>query len=206
TFRRRHTFRDSLRISLPSTPSSSVGRKENVPPKTKEDDCCKEEEDSREGKGKGKRKMRNTTFRKKRKKTDRLIKSLGVRLYPNGAQKALMRRWLGCAKKAYNMVVGVYRKNRCGLTHHNFFRTLLKIQMKMGGWSFMDIAPYEVLDHAITGAIKARDEVIRRNRDNFDNGQPRPPHRLHFQKLKDDKQTITIRAQYCRPHLTFYKR
>lgn len=31
---------------------------------------------------------------------------------------------------------------------------------------FMDKVPYEVLDHAITDAIQARDEVITRNKEN----------------------------------------
>ena len=67
----------------------------------------------------------------------------------------------------------------------------------------MDKVPYEVLDHAITSAIQARDEVIARNRER-ENHQPY--HILHFVSKKDDRQTITIRWQYCRESLRFYTR
>ena len=66
----------------------------------------------------------------------------------------------------------------------------------------MDKVPYEVLDHAISNAIQARDEVIARNRERESH---EPYNILHFAK-KDDRQTITIRAQYCREPLRFYLR
>ena len=65
----------------------------------------------------------------------------------------------------------------------------------------MDKVPYEVLDHAISDAIQARDEVIKRNKEN-----QHQHHVLHFRSKKNDRQTITIRAQYCREPLRFYVR
>ena len=65
----------------------------------------------------------------------------------------------------------------------------------------MDKVPYEVLDHAISDAIQARDEVITRNKEN-----QHQHHVLHFRSKKNDRQTITIRAQYCREPLRFYVR
>ncbi|CAG8550711.1 44656_t:CDS:2, partial [Gigaspora margarita] len=47
-------------------------------------------------------------------------------------------------------------------------------------WNFMKGCPYEVLDHAITHAIQARDEVICRNNELNSN-----KHHLHFQKKKN---------------------
>ena len=64
----------------------------------------------------------------------------------------------------------------------------------------MGSVPYEVLDHAITQALLARDEVIRRNQ------ELRPRHQLYFMSKKADTQTITIRAHYCREPLRFYLR
>ena len=61
----------------------------------------------------------------------------------------------------------------------------------------MDKVPYEVLDHA----IQARDEVIARNKEN-----QHQHHVLRFRSKKNDRQTITIRAQYCREPLRFYVR
>ena len=111
---------------------------------------------------------------------------------------------MGCARKVYNMVVSTYiRTGR--LTSQWFFRWVLKLNIRLGGWGYMRKVPYEVLDHAIIGAIRARDEVFKRNWDRRQPGGGGSFHRLHFQKLKDDRQTITIRAQYCRPHLAFYK-
>jgi len=55
----------------------------------------------------------------------------------------------------------------------------------------MDKVPYEVLDHAISDAIQARDEVIARNKKN-----QHQHYALHFRSKKNDRQTITIRAQY----------
>ena len=65
----------------------------------------------------------------------------------------------------------------------------------------MDKVPYDVLDHAISDAIQARDEVITRNKEN-----QHQHHVLHFSSTKNDRQTITIRAQYCREPLRFYIR
>ena len=65
----------------------------------------------------------------------------------------------------------------------------------------MDKVPYEVLDHAISDAIQARDEVITRNKEN-----QHQHHVLHFRSKKNDRQSITIRAQYCREPLRFYIR
>ncbi|RGB22496.1 hypothetical protein C1646_55386 [Rhizophagus diaphanus] len=65
----------------------------------------------------------------------------------------------------------------------------------------MKDCPYEVLDHAITHAIQARNEVVHRNNE-FNNKK----HHLHFQRKKDNQQTITIRSQYCRESLKFYIR
>ncbi|CAB5393694.1 unnamed protein product [Rhizophagus irregularis] len=63
---------------------------------------------------------------------------------------------------------------------------------------FMDKVPYEVLDHAITNAIQARDEVITRNKENQHQHLV-----LHFRSKKNDRQIITIYAQYCRKPLHF---
>jgi len=62
----------------------------------------------------------------------------------------------------------------------------------------MDKVPYKVLDHAISDAIQARDEVIKRNKEN-----QHQYHVLHFRSKKNDRQSITIRAQYCREPLHF---
>ena len=53
----------------------------------------------------------------------------------------------------------------------------------------MDKVPYEVLDHAISDAIQARDEVITRNKEN-----QHQHHVLHFRSKKNDHQLITICA------------
>src|SRR6185369_4911099 len=57
---------------------------------------------------------------------------------------------------------------------------------------------YDVLDHAISDAIQARDEVITRNKENR-----HQHHVLHFRSKKNDCQTITICA---REPLHFYVR
>ena len=49
----------------------------------------------------------------------------------------------------------------------------------------MDKVPYEVLDHAISDAIQARDEVITRNKEN-----QHQHHVLHFRSKKNDRQTV----------------
>ena len=65
----------------------------------------------------------------------------------------------------------------------------------------MDKVPYKVLDHAISDAIQVRDEVIKRNKEN-----QHQHHVLHFRSKKNDRQSITIRAQYYREPLHFYIR
>jgi len=103
------------------------------------------------------------------------------------------------------MVISNYRQTR-RCTQQYFFRNLLKHEIKTTRrWHFMGIVPYEVLDHAITAAIQARDEVYRRNKELMKMGQ-RPRHRLSFATKKNPIQTITIRAQYCRTPLRFYLR
>ncbi|CAG8504349.1 14179_t:CDS:2 [Ambispora leptoticha] len=67
----------------------------------------------------------------------------------------------------------------------------------------MDKIPYDVLEHAISSFILARDEVITRNQVR---GNQRPHHILNFASKKDDLQTITIHAQYYRESLCFYLR
>src|SRR5205823_6104428 len=130
-------------------------------------------------------------------------RSLKVRMYPNSSQKNLLRQWMGCARLVYNMVVANYHRRR-KKTKQFFFRSLLRLKIRSTKeWAFMDKVPYEVLDHAITSAIQARDEVITRNRER-ENHQPY--HILHFATKKDDRQTITIRSQYCRESLRFYPR
>ena len=69
----------------------------------------------------------------------------------------------------------------------------------------MKAVPYEVLDHMITSAIWAQDEVHRRNNELIKIGQ-RPQHRLGFATKKNPVQTVTIHAQYCRTPLRFYLR
>ncbi|KAJ3249737.1 hypothetical protein HK104_007573, partial [Borealophlyctis nickersoniae] len=102
------------------------------------------------------------------------------------------------------MVVANYLL-RYRATKQFFFRNLLKHKINTTReWSFMKKVPYEVLDHAISGAIDARDEVITRNRERLQDGGPL--HRLDFLTKKKPRQTITIRAQYCREPLRFYLR
>ena len=99
------------------------------------------------------------------KKAD-LTRSLKIRMYPNSSQKTLLRQWMGCARLVYNMVVANYRLGRRS-TKQFFFRALLRLKIKhTKEWSFMDKVPYDVLDHAISDAIQARDEVIARNKEN----------------------------------------
>jgi IS605 OrfB family transposase len=130
---------------------------------------------------------------------------LQVRLYPNSTQKNLLRQWMGCARLVYNMVVANYIRNRRS-TAQFFFRCLLKHKINTTReWSFMKGVPYEVLDHAISGAIAARDEVITRNRERFQSNAG-SYNRLAFRSKKDVRNTITIRAQYCRSPLRFYVR
>jgi hypothetical protein len=103
------------------------------------------------------------------------------------------------------MVVANYRRTR-RCNHQFFFRALLKHEIwTTRRWHFMKAVPYDVLDHAITSAIWARDEVHRRNGELIKTGQ-RPQHRLGFATKKNPVQTITIRAQYCRAPLRFYLR
>ncbi|CAG8759983.1 13805_t:CDS:2, partial [Gigaspora margarita] len=78
-------------------------------------------------------------------------------------------------------------------TRQYWFRSLLKLKMSYTHeWNFMKGCPYEVLDHAITHAIQARDEVICRNNELNSN-----KHHLHFQRKKNNQQTITIRSKSC---------
>ena len=82
------------------------------------------------------------------------------------------------------MVVENYHRRR-KKTKQFFFRSLLRLKIRSTKeWAFMDKVPYEVLDHAITSAIQARDEVITRNRER-ENHQPY--HVLHFATKKDDR-------------------
>lgn len=112
---------------------------------------------------------------------------------------------MGCARLVYNMVVANYVRNRRA-TAQFFFRTLLKHKIRTTReWAFMAKVPYEVLDHAISGAISARDEVITRNRERAQTGEG-SHNRLTFRRKKDTRNTITIRAQYCRSDLRFYLR
>src|SRR4051794_5515357 len=157
------------------------------------------------GKGKKRKKKMQTTRRTKRKKKSDLTRSLKVRDYPNAAQKTLLRQWMGCARLVYNMVVNNYHQ-RHRQTQQFFFRSLLRLKIEhTKEWAFMKKVPYEVRDHAITYAIQARDEVIRRNKEALTQKRP-VKHRLSFASKKNDRQSITIRAQYCREPLKFYVR
>ncbi|CAG8750358.1 16823_t:CDS:2, partial [Funneliformis mosseae] len=92
----------------------------------------------------------------------------------------------------YNMVVTNFNHGHL-TTRQSWFRSLLKLKISHTlEWSFMKDCPYEVLDHAITHANQARNEVVCRN-----NEIKYKKHRLHFQRKKDNQQTITIRSQYC---------
>ena len=63
------------------------------------------------------------------------------------------------------MLVGNYHR-RHKKTKQFFFRSLLPLKIRSTKeWAFMDKVPYEVLDHAITNAIQAREEVIATNRE-----------------------------------------
>jgi transposase len=144
-----------------------------------------------------------TTRRAKRKEKADLTRTLKIRVYPNAAQKDLLKQWMGCARLVYNMVVANFRQ-RHGYVRQYFFRSLLKLKINhTREWAFMKDVPYEVLDHAITYAIRARDGVIKRNKDAEEKGQL-TKHQLSFQSKKDERQSITIRAQYCRQPLRFY--
>ena len=103
------------------------------------------------------------------------------------------------------MVVDDYRQNR-SRTNQNVFRTKLKHEIETTRrWQFMERVPYDVLDEAITSAIRARDEVHRRNRDLVAAGQA-PQHQLSFASKKTPTQTIVVRSQYCKTSLRFYVR
>ena len=107
-----------------------------------------------------------TTRRAKRMKKADLTRSLKIRMYPNSSRKTLLRQWMGCARLVYNMVVDNYRLGH-RTTRQFFFRMLLRLKIKhTKEWIFMDKVPYEVLDHAISDTIQARDEVIKRNKEN----------------------------------------
>jgi len=63
------------------------------------------------------------------------------------------------------MVVANYHLRR-KKTKQFFFRLLLWLKIRnTKEWAFMNKVPYEVLDHAITNAIQAREEVIATNRE-----------------------------------------
>ncbi|CAG8495151.1 23569_t:CDS:2 [Gigaspora margarita] len=121
----------------------------------------------------GKRKKVQTTRWAKRKKRVSLIRSIKIRVYPNQAQKELLKQWMGCARLVYNMVIANYRQ-----------------------WVFMEKVPYEVLDHSISSAILARDEneqqtITIRTR------HCREP--LHFYlRLLHNKQLIQATPEYPR--------
>ena len=183
-----------VRISLPSTQSTSVKCKEDGQPGTGNN-------------AKKRPRPQGSNRRKKRKESKQVTRALKVRLYPNATQKHLLRKWVGCARLVFNMVVANYLQNRRA-TRQFFFRFLLKRKIERE-WAFMKGVPYEVLDHAISGAITARDETITRNREQINasaNGLPAGgrQHGLRFLSKKDARQTITIRSQYCRTPLRFY--
>src|SRR5581483_1778924 len=114
-------------------------------------------------------------------------------MYPNSSQKNLLQQWMDCARLVYNMVVANYHWHH-KKTKQFFFRSLLRLKIRhTKEWTFMDKVLYEVLDHAITSAIQARNEVIARNQER-ENHQPY--YILHFVSKKDDHQTITIHHQY----------
>ncbi|CAG8809574.1 4759_t:CDS:2, partial [Cetraspora pellucida] len=127
----------------------------------------------------GKRKKFQTTRRAKRRKKESLIRSIKIRVYPNKAQKDLLKQWIVLFSHSpqtphqNNKRVGFYGKSS--------------------------------LDHSITSAILARNEVIRRNNELRKQGQPQN-HKLHFISKKSEQQTISIRAHYCRNPLRFYLR
>ncbi|CAG8475497.1 6890_t:CDS:2 [Gigaspora margarita] len=131
----------------------------------------------------GKRKKVQTTRRAKRRKKESLIRSIKIRVYPNALQKNLLKQWIGCARLVYNMVVANYMRSCC-MNKQFFFRILLKHRIQTTKeWAFMEKVPYKVLDHSITSAILARDEVIQRN------------HELRSQGLAlDDLISRTIKA------------
>jgi hypothetical protein len=79
----------------------------------------------------------------------------------------------------YNMVVANFNHDHLS-TQQFWFRSLLKLKIShTREWNFMKDCPYEVLDHAITHAIQARNEVVHRNNE-FNNKK----HHLHFQRKK----------------------
>src|SRR6266511_1115189 len=79
----------------------------------------------------------------------------------------------------YNMVVANFNHGHLS-TQQFCFRSLLKLKIShTREWNFMKDCPYEVLDHAITHAIQARNEVVHRNNE-FNNKK----HHLHFQRKK----------------------
>ena len=72
-----------------------------------------------------------------------------------------MRQWMGCARLVYNMVIANYIHS-WQANQQFYFRSLLKLKINhTREWKFMQKVPYDVLDHAISDAILARDEVIR---------------------------------------------
>ena len=81
------------KISLQSTPSSSVECKE-------EEQLCTEENEKRKM-----TKTINARSKKKRKTETTVNRTLSIKTYPNHSQKKILKRWLGLMRYAYNTVV-----------------------------------------------------------------------------------------------------
>jgi hypothetical protein len=77
-----------------------------------------------------------------------------------------------------------------------YFRRLRQERIDNGTWAFMKNTPYNILDEIIKEAIQARDLVIYKNTQAQILGQS-TRHRLWFRLRKQQRQTITIRAQNC---------
>ena len=120
-----------------------------------------------------------------------------IRMYPNRLQKSIMRGWLGCARKVYNMVVEDYRAGR--RDGQKYYREELK-RRQLNQWAFMKASkvPYNLLDDVIEEALHSRTEVLRRN------AAGDGVHTMSFRALKDPRQSFIVRQANTVAPLQFY--
>ncbi|RHZ45176.1 hypothetical protein Glove_688g24 [Diversispora epigaea] len=170
-------------IYLPSTLPSSA-------------DCKEEERPSIEGKGKKRKKILIVRKNKRRKKDENIIRTLNVKLYPNLAQKRLLKRWMGLMRLTYNTIIDYLQSRRFLIVrvdeNKNKYKEMInfpKIQflrtvayLKLRSKKVYNDIPNNIIDTTVDEAIK-----------NFNSKDNKT--RLKFKTKKDLKNTITIHAQ-----------
>jgi putative transposase len=122
-----------------------------------------------------------------------------IRVFFNCQQRRILRKWIGCCRKVYNMVTADFRNTRV-LRKQSVYRDMLARKMREE-WPYISEVPYN-----------ARDEIIKEARANIKSAITalQRGHITHFsapfRSRKTDTQVLPIRAQNITADLRIYPR